>query len=319
MFFTRYVLYKNDKIGKIDKNNLKTNQKESAMKKVIVTGSVNTDLVINTPYMPKAGETLTGSGFFTAHGGKGANQAVACARLGGNVLMCGCVGNDEFGRSAIESLTSDGVDVSHVKILGGVPTGTAVIIVENGDNRIILDKGANAYLTKEDIDCALERAEDGDVYLTQLENPIDVIGYGLKKAKEKGLFVILNPAPANKEIIPYLQYCDLITPNETETEILGGREFLLSKTQNLLITLGGKGFDIINKNVEKHYDCIKIKPVDTTSAGDTLCGGLAAMLSLGNDLESSAIFGSKAASIACTKKGAQPSIPTFKQVKEFKI
>lgn len=287
------------------------------MKKVIVAGSINTDLVITAPYMPKAGETLTGSGFFTAHGGKGANQAVACARLGGKVIMCGCVGNDDFGAAAVKSLIADGVDVSCVKTVKGVPTGTAVIIIENGDNRIILDKGANACLTKSDIDAALEKAEEGDIYLTQLENPIEVIGYGLKKAKEKGLYVVLNPAPANKDIVPYLKYCDLATPNETETQILGGKDFLLSNVQKLLVTLGGDGFEIIDKNGKKHFDCIKIKPVDTTSAGDTLCGGLCAMLSLGNSLEKSAVFGSKAASIACTKKGAQPSIPTRKEVEEY--
>ena len=155
------------------------------MKKVIVAGSVNTDLVINTPYMPKAGETLTGSGFFTAHGGKGANQAVACARLGGKVLMCGCVGNDEFGKSAIASLTSDGIDVSHIKIVDGAPTGTAVIIVENGDNRIILDKGANACLTKEDIDCALENAEAGDIISPNLKIQLKLSVTDLKRRKKK--------------------------------------------------------------------------------------------------------------------------------------
>ncbi|MBO6263263.1 MAG: ribokinase [Clostridia bacterium] len=271
-------------------------------------------MVISTPYMPKAGETLTGSGFFTAHGGKGANQAVAAARLGGDVIMCGCVGDDDFGVSAVEALKNDGVDVSHIRKVGGVPTGTAVIIIENGDNRIILDKGANEELTEKDIDDVLSMAGEGDIYLTQLENPIEVIGYGLKKAKEKGLFVALNPAPANKGIIPFIKYCDLITPNETETEILGGEKKLLENIDTLLITLGSKGFKIVTKDGEKVYPCIKVKAVDTTAAGDTLCGGLAAMLSKGESIENAAKFGSKAASIACTKKGAQSSIPTVSEV-----
>ena len=287
------------------------------MKNIFIVGSINTDLVITTPYMPKAGETLTGSGFFTAHGGKGANQAVAAARLGGKVFMCGAVGDDEFGKSAMESFVADGIDISNVKTVKNTPTGTAVIIIENGDNRIILDKGANAHLTEKDIDKALENAKAGDIYLTQLENPIEVIGYGLKKAKEKGLYVVLNPAPANKDIMPYVGFCDLITPNESETELLGGKEFLLSKCKTLLITLGGDGFMICDKNGETHYDCIKIKPVDTTAAGDTLCGGLVAMLSKGNDLATSAKFGSKAATIACTRAGAQPSIPTVTEVENF--
>ncbi len=280
------------------------------MRKIFIVGSINTDLVISAPYMPKAGETLTGSGFFTAHGGKGANQAVAAARLGGKVFMCGCVGDDDFGVSAVEALKKDGIDVSDIREVKGVSTGTAVIIIENGDNRIILDKGANAYLSEDDIDKTLSKASAGDIYLTQLENPIEVIGYGLKKAKEKGLFVVLNPAPANADIIPYIKYCDLITPNETETEILGGEKKLLETAETLLITLGSKGFKIVTKDGKKEYPCIKVKAIDTTAAGDTLCGGLAAKLSKGETIENAAIFGSKAASIACTKKGAQTSIPT---------
>ena len=289
------------------------------MKNIYVVGSINTDLVINTPYMPKAGETLTGSGFFTAHGGKGANQAVAAARLGGKVKMCGCVGNDDFGLSAINALKVEGIDVENVRKIDGVPTGTAVIIVENGDNRIILDKGANGQLTESDIDKALATAVAGDIYVTQLENPIEIIGYGLKKAKEKGMFVVLNPAPANTEIEPYLSYCDLLTPNETEVELLGGREKLLEQVETLLVTLGGDGFEIITKNAKKTYPCLKITPVDTTAAGDTLCGGLVAMLAEGKPLEEAAQFGSKAASIACTRKGAQPSIPTREEAVEFAI
>lgn len=287
------------------------------MKKIFIVGSINTDFVISTPYMPASGETLTGSDFFTAHGGKGANQAVAAAKLGGKVLMCGCVGNDLFGIDAIKSLTESGVDTTHIKVIDGVPSGTAVIIVENGDNRIILDKGANSCLSKKDIDDFLEEANVGDVYLTQLENPIDVIGYGLKKAKEKGLKVILNPAPANKEIIPYLDFCDVIIPNETETELLGGKDYLLSKCETVLITLGGQGFEINNQNQSNKYPCMKIVPVDTTAAGDTLCGGLVAELSKGSTLEKAAIFGSKAATIACTRKGAQPSIPSLDEVLNY--
>ena len=287
------------------------------MKNIYVVGSINTDLVINTPYMPKAGETLTGSGFFTARGGKGANQAVAAARLGGRVVMCGCVGNDDFGLSAIDAFVKEGIDVQNVRKVDGVPTGTAVIIVENGDNRIILDKGANACLTEEDIDKALENAQAGDIYLTQLENPIEIIGYGLKKAKEKGLYVVLNPAPANQDIVPYLCYCDLITPNETELELFGGKEKLLEKVETLLVTLGGDGYEICISTASKKFPCIKITPVDTTAAGDTLCGGMVAMLAKGNALEVAASFGSKSASIACTRKGAQPSIPTYEEVEAW--
>ena len=266
--------------------------------------------------MPQKGETLTGDGFFIAHGGKGANQAVATARLGGKVVMCGCVGNDSFGKEAVESLKRDGIDTTYIRTVDGVSTGTAIIIVSCGDNRIILDKGANAFLNKNDIDQALKDAKSGDIYLTQLENPIEVIGYGLKKAHEKGMYVVLNPAPANKEVLEYVKYCNLITPNETELEILGGRELLLNMGIDILVTLGEKGFEIINANDKQTYPCIKIKPVDTTAAGDTLCGGLVARLSSGCGLVESAKYGSLAASIACTREGAQPSIPLKKEVDE---
>lgn len=282
-------------------------------RKIFVVGSINTDLVIKAPYMPQKGETLTGSGFFTVHGGKGANQAVAAARLGGDVIMCGCVGKDDFGVSALQSLQTDGVDISHIR-KAEAPTGTAVIVVTEGDNRIILDKGANACLTKEDIDNTLLEAKEGDIYLTQLENPIEVIGYGLQRAKEKKMYVVLNPAPAACDVKPYLQYCNLLTPNETETQILGGKEALLEEVDTLLITLGGKGFAIVDKKGENIYPCAKITPVDTTAAGDTLCGGLCAYLAEGNSLVESAKFGSKAATIACTRQGAQPSIPLREEV-----
>ncbi len=289
------------------------------MKNIYVVGSINTDLVINTPYMPKAGETLTGSGFFVARGGKGANQAVAAARLGGNVKMCACVGNDDFGAMAINALKTEGIDVENVRKVDGAPTGTAVIVVENGDNRIILDKGANACLQESDIDKALETAKAGDIYITQLENPIHIIGYGLKKAKEKGLFVVLNPAPADKSIEPYLEYCDLITPNESELELFGGKEYLLQKVETLVVTLGSRGYEIVTRAGSKQYPCIKVKAVDTTAAGDTFCGGMTVLLSEGESLEAATKFGSVAASIACTKKGAQPSIPVRTEIEGFLI
>lgn len=289
------------------------------MKKIFVVGSINTDLVIQAPYMPQTGETLTGEGFFTAHGGKGANQAVAAARLGGNVVMCGCIGEDSFGKQAVASLQENGVDMSHVRTVNGVSTGTAVILVIDGDNRIILDKGANAYLSKRDIDEVLETARAGDIYLTQLENPLDVIGYGLKKAKEKGLYVVLNPAPANVEIEPFLSYCDMITPNQTEMQLLGGEKNLLKKVETVLVTLGGEGFKIITNKQSKQYPCIKIQPIDTTAAGDTLCGGLVAKLAEGESLETAACFGSLAASLACTKRGAQNSIPTKEETEKYNV
>lgn len=286
-------------------------------KRLFIFGSINTDLVINTPYMPQKGETLIGGGFFTAHGGKGANQAVAAARSGAPVLMCGAVGDDDFGRLAKQSLLDEGIDCSFIKVVPHCPSGIAMIILSSGDNRIILDTGANYKNTEEDVDRFLEHSEPGDIFLTQLETPIPVVGYALKKAKEKGLYVVLNPAPANKEIIPYLPYVDLITPNENECALLGGEEKLLKDGLTLIITLGDKGFRVINKEMDETYPCIKITPVDTTAAGDTFLGAMLAKLIEGKDLIESAKYGSKAASIACTRKGAQPSIPTKEEVENY--
>lgn len=282
---------------------------------IYIVGSLNMDLCIEAPYMPKEGETLTGSGFIMNGGGKGANQATAAAKLGGNVAMCGAVGGDLFGETLIKNLSAAGADVSHIKKCNDASTGIAVIVITGGNNRIILQKGANALLTEADIDEFLKTAKEGDIYLTQLENPIDIIGYGLKQAKAKGMFTILNPAPANRDISAYFGYVDLITPNETELEIFGGKDALFdSGIKKIVTTLGSRGYEIADKEDAKIYPCIKIKAVDTTAAGDTLCGGLAVGLAEGMGLEEACAFGSKAASIACTRKGAQQSIPTRKEV-----
>lgn len=286
------------------------------MKKIFVVGSINTDFNISSPYMPEKGETVTGGGFFTARGGKGANQATASARLGGKTYMCACVGDDTFGEEAKKSLSESGADVSNVRTVASTPTGTAVILLSQGDNRIILDKGANESLSREDIGNALKSAESGDILLCQLENPVDVVGYALEKGKALGMTVILNPAPANRAAAKYLGFCDILIPNETELELLGGRdEIRKSFPGDLIVTLGGDGFEINGKR----YPCPKVNVVDTTSAGDTFCGGLAARLSLGDSLESAAIYGSRAASIACSRLGAQPSIPTADEVETFKF
>lgn len=288
------------------------------MKKIFVVGSLNSDLVIHAPYMPVGGETLMGKDFATNNGGKGANQACACAKLGGEIYMCGCVGNDAFGEGLINSLSNDGVHTDFIRKVDNVPTGVAVIVVTEGENRIILDSGANAHLTENDIDKMLEIASEGDIFLTQLENPISVIGYGLKKAKEKGLFVVLNPAPANTEIKEYLQYVDLITPNETELEILGGiKELSGYGIKTIITTLGSKGYEIYENGKGKIYPCIKVNVVDTTAAGDTASGGLCAMLSKGEAIENAMAFGSKAASIACSRHGAQKSVPTLFEVLNY--
>lgn len=286
---------------------------------IYVIGSLNMDLRIESPYMPVAGETITGSNFITNGGGKGANQATAAAKLGGKVKMCGVVGSDSFGETLISNLKEAGADVSHVRKQSDTPTGIAMIIVTENNNRIILDKGANACLTKEDIDEFLKDAGESDVYLTQLENPIDIVGYGLKKAKEKGMYTVLNPAPADQTIAEYFEYVDLITPNESELALFGGKSILFSAgIRKIVTTLGSKGYEIADENGANIYPCIKVKAIDTTAAGDTLCGGLCAYLSEGKTLEEACAFGSMAASIACTRVGAQQSVPTREEVENYR-
>ena len=281
------------------------------MKKIIVAGSLNADLGITAPHLPAGGETLTGGGFYTGCGGKGANQATAAGRFGADVVMCGCVGADAFGGMLTENLVAAGADVSLVRRVDGVPTGVAVILLTGGENRIILDRGANAHLSEEDVERALLLCGKGDIWLTQLENPLPVVGYGLRRAKERGLFTILNPAPADAAVLPFLRYVDLLTPNEGERALLGGTKALFSAGVGAVVTtLGGSGYEIACGADAEQYPCIDVPVLDTTGAGDTFCGALAAELARGASLADAARLASKAASIACTRKGAAASIPT---------
>ncbi len=289
------------------------------MKRIFVVGSLNYDLVINAPYMPQGGETLKGSDFMTNAGGKGANQAYACGKLGGEIYMCGAVGTDSFGKALLSSLSGVNVNIDSIKRVEGVSTGVAIIVVTEGENRIIIDSGANACITRDDIDAFLRKAENGDIFLTQLENPIEIVGYALKMAKEKGMLVLLNPAPASKEIIKYLKYVDIITPNETELEILGGKDALFNEgITTVITTLGSQGYEIATREKAKIYPCIKVKAVDTTAAGDTASGGLCVKLAEGESIENAMAFGSLAASIACTKRGAQMSVPSLEEIEKYK-
>lgn len=293
------------------------------MKNIYILGSINMDLVVSSPYMPVSGETLTGSGFYTNPGGKGANQACAAAKLGGNVRMAGCVGDDVFGAAMLKNLASYGVVTDCIRTVEGCSSGIAIIVVIDGDNRIILDAGANARVEKSDVDKLLATAKEGDIFLTQLENPIEIIGYGLMQAKNKGMFTILNPAPANKSIAEYFGYVDMITPNESELRLLTGEtdaEKACKKlgVKQIVVTLGGDGYFYYDGKDNFRGKCIKIKPVDTTAAGDTFCGGLAVELAADKDMRNALAFASKAASIACTGKGAQQSIPTRNIVENYK-
>lgn len=290
------------------------------MKNIYILGSLNTDLVISSA-IPAKGETIRGKDFFMNCGGKGANQAAAAAKLGGKVYMAGCVGTDPFGKNMKENLADLGADVSYVRELAGVSSGVAIIVLTDGDNRIILDGGANVRLETSDVDKLFENAKEGDIFLTQLENNIEITGYALKAAKEKGLFTVLNPAPYSAEILPYLGYCDMITPNETELALMNGGAKgdvgeITKKTSvpEILVTLGGKGYYYRSGDKEIYGACPKVNAVDTTAAGDTFCGALCVAISEGKSREEAFRFASYAASLAVTKKGAMQSIPTREEV-----
>ncbi|MCK9480026.1 MAG: ribokinase [Firmicutes bacterium] len=298
---------------------------ERSMKKIVLLGSLNMDLVITSPYMPKEGETIKGDSFMSTPGGKGANQAVAAARAGGKVSMCGCLGEDVFGSELKNSLLSSGVDCSFLRTDSQQSTGIAIIIVVDGDNRIILDSGANARLTRADVDDALSEAGPGDIFLSQLEVPHDIVDYGLKKAKGKGLTTLLNPAPAHLQCVQSFEYVDILIPNESELEILGKSSDFDTAVKNvqaagvkkLIVTLGSKG-SVLIEGAERHYiDSYKVKAVDTTAAGDTFCGYLAAGISKGVAITDAMQIASAAAALSVTAAGAQKSIPCYNSVMEF--
>lgn len=294
--------------------------------KIFIVGSLNMDLVIKAPYMPENGETLSGDSFMTNPGGKGANQATAVGKLGGNAYMVGCVG-EAFGEELKNTLNGYNVKTDFVNKVQGVSSGIAVIVVVDGDNRIILDAGANAKVDQEIIDKALSSANKGDYLVCQLEIPQESVLYALKKGKEKGMLTVLNPAPA-KELLPnILGYCDYFIPNQSEAKFYTGilpeddasakacaQKLQETGVENVIITMGTKGSVYIGKEGFIKVNSFKVEAIDTTAAGDTFVGALVTRLSEGASVEQSMTFASKASSITVTRRGAQQSIPFRKEV-----
>lgn len=296
--------------------------------KIFIVGSLNMDLVIHAPYMPENGVTLAGSGFMTNPGGKGANQAAAVGKLGGNAYMVGCVG-ETFGRDLTDALESYRVHIDTVQKVEG-SSGIAVIVVVDGDNRIFLDAGANGKVDAAAIDAALGTAAPGDYLIAQLEIGMDCVAYALKRAKEKGMTTFLNPAPAATLPDAVYGYCDYFIPNQSETEFYTGLRpdseehiaecaaMLKSRgCRNVLITLGTRGSVCVTEDGRTvRVPCEKAKAVDTTAAGDTYVGALAVRLSEGADIETAMRFAGKASAITVTRRGAQQSIPWRKEISE---
>ncbi len=295
------------------------------MKKIFILGSLNMDLVITCPREIYQGETLHGSDFMTNRGGKGANQATACGKLGAEVYMGGCVGSDSFGAELIGGLKACGVNTEYIRAVDNVSSGVAVIIIIDHDNRIILDSGANSMVTEEDIDSLFVTAEEGDIFLTQLENPIDIVGYALRSAKEKGLVTVLNPAPCDVSVSKYLQSVDFFIPNENELAAFtgegsvetGARKLFAIGVRNVIVTLGNKGYCFVNGKEFINEACIEMDVVDTTAAGDTFCGAFVTRLAVGDTVAQALRFANKAAAITVTRRGAAQSIPTLDEVKKI--
>jgi len=299
-------------------------------KKIVVIGSSNTDMVIRCRRMPKPGETVLGGEFMMNQGGKGANQAVAAAKLGGDVTFVAKIGNDIFGSHTIEELKKSGVDTSQVSVSAEYPSGVALINVDDkGENSISVASGANGALCRSDIDAASDVIASAGVLLMQLETPIDTITYAAELAKRNGVTVVLNPAPAPSEPLPdaLLRNVDVVIPNKTEAEILSGVsiEACGSELQAInaiaakgisttIITLGSKGALLYDGRGCEVVDAIKVDAVDTTAAGDTFCGAFCVAFTEGADMLDAIRFANHAAAISVTRKGAQQSTPLRSEV-----
>lgn len=301
------------------------------MKKIFVFGSLNMDMVINTPYIPQNGETLHGSHFMYNPGGKGANQAVACSKLGGNTYMIGKVGEDLFANQLIESLHNYEVNTDYIYQTKDVSSGIAMILKCDNDNRIVLDAGSNFAITIEEVERALEReASEGDLFITQLETPMDVVEKAFKIAKEKAMYTVFNPAPAKKINDATYQFIDLIVLNQSECEIMTGiyphtkddykaifNYFIARGVKEIIITLGSKGSVLYTNDKLFEYEADKVKAVDTTAAGDSYIGSLAYSLACGKALEESINEASKVAALTVMKHGAQSAIPTREELLNY--
>jgi ribokinase len=301
------------------------------MKDIVVIGSSNTDMIVQTPHIPKPGETILGGTFNTAAGGKGANQAVACARAGGKVTFVARVGNDMFGEQALQGFHQDGLNVDYVTKDDSAPSGVALIIVDDaGENSIAVASGANGNLSVSDVEAAAESIKSAGIVLMQLETPLETIEAAAELASQHGVQVILNPAPAQPLSDALLQQITILTPNETEAEMLTGipvdteadaqkaAKALVDKgVSRVIITLGAAGAYVYSDEFKGMVTGFAVDPVDTTAAGDTFNGTLAVALAEGKALAEAVTFANAAAAISVTTLGAQPSAPSRKTIEQF--
>ena len=298
---------------------------------IVVVGSLNMDLVIRTPRFPGPGETIIGSAFHTIPGGKGANQAVAAAKLGAQVIMVGRVGDDAFGDQQLANLSQLGIDVSRIQRDPKAATGVALIVLdEQGQNSIILAPGANMRLTLADLEAAEDALASAAILVLQLEIPQKVVEQAIKAARAHGVVVLLNPAPGRRLPPTLLSQVDVLIPNESETALLTGTEvndiesarraaakLRAAGVGTVILTLGGRGALLLEGQKATHVPGYRVDVVDTTAAGDAFVGGFAVALAEGQDLAQAVRLANAAGALAVTKLGAQPSLPTRSEVEAF--
>jgi ribokinase len=296
-------------------------------KQILVIGSSNTDMTIKGDRLPVPGETVTGGNFYMGPGGKGANQAVAARRLGGDVTFICKVGRDIFGDNALAGYAKEGIDISHV-MRSDKASGTALILVDNtGENCISVASGANGDLSPEDIDSVADVIRSAGFLILQLEIPVESVLRAAKIAHEAGVYVVLNPAPACELPEELFKYISLMTPNSTETAFMSRREIIDQESlaeavkvlrgygvNDFVVTLGSKGSLVFENGHSVHVPSLKVEAVDATAAGDTFCAAVCVGLSEGMSLVDAARFATKAAAITVQRIGAQDSIPTRSEV-----
>jgi ribokinase len=296
--------------------------------KILVVGSSNTDMVIKTKHLPRPGETVIGGTFFMNPGGKGANQAVTVARLGGQAVFICKTGSDVFGHQAHQLFEEEGIDTSYILLDSKNPSGVALITVDaNAENCIVVASGSNANLLHEDVAKAKEAIEEAYIILMQLEIPMETVEFVAKMANETGKKVILNPAPAQPLSSELISNLYIITPNETEAEMISGititddksafeaaKKIACMGVDNVIITMGDRGALVHNKITSTIVDAYKVKAIDTTAAGDVFNGALAVALAENRTIVDAVRFACKTAAISVTREGAQSSVPYRNEV-----
>lgn len=301
------------------------------MNKIAVIGSSNVDMIIKSLRLPKPGETVGDGIFAKANGGKGANQAIAAARAGGNVVFISCLGNDDFAPAILSDFKIDQIDTQFIFIEENVATGIALILVDdNGENCISVAPGANHMLNIEHITKAEAIIKESEIILLQLEIPIDSVLYAIELAHKHNKKVLMNPAPARYIDDMHMAMIHSLVLNEIETEFLTGlpvvtdaqireaAKVLLEKgPQNIVITLGAKGAFVKNSDKDEFLPAFKVDAVDTTAAGDVYCGNLAVALLEGKSIFEAVKFAAAASAISVTRLGAQPSAPSRNETIEF--